>query len=474
MDWITQFFGRFHPLLVHFPIGILILAFLLECLSRLQRYRDVSAAIQPSLLVGSLFALVSAASGYFLSWEGGYDDDLLKQHKYLGIATAVVSVVVFFVRAKVLERNRAKGEGNGFNILLLIPLIILVAITGHLGGSLTHGESYLTGIISGPEEVIEPSIKLQGISDIDNAVYYTDIIQPILEARCYSCHSSRKQKGELRLDGVSFIERGGEDGPILIAGLPDSSSIYKRLLLPLEDEKHMPPNEKPQLSSSEINLIQSWIMEGADFEKKLSQCKDQVKIKVYFQSLVEQSYKEKLIPEEEVREADANLLAALNKRGVIILPVSKESNYLSVSFLNKRSLSDEDLQSLLPLKQQIVWCDLGRTSVSDAGLNIVAQLTSLRQLNLEFTTITDKGMLALLPLSNLRYINLVGTRITDAGMNHITSLKTLQDVFVYQTAVTASGIRNFAERAPRIKVDTGGYQLPKLVTDSVVTKFMPL
>jgi hypothetical protein len=354
-----------------------------------------------------------------------------------------------------------------------LPLIILVAITGHVGGSITHGESYLTGILTGSEEVIEPSIKLQGISNIDEAIYYTDIIQPILEARCYSCHSSRKQKGELRLDGVSFIKRGGEDGPILVAGLPDSSAIYQRLLLPLEDEKHMPPNEKPQLSSSEINLIQSWIKEGADFETKVSQCNDQVRIKVYFKSLVEQSQKEKLIPDEEVPKADANLLATLNRQGVIILPVGKESNYLSISFLNKRTLSDDDLRSLLPLRQQIIWCDLGRTSVSDSGLKIVAQLMALRQLNLEFTSITDNGLLALRPLSNLQYINLVGTRISDAGMNHLTSLKSLQSVFVYQTAVTSTGISTLVTQAPKIKIDTGGYQLPKLVTDSVITKFMP-
>ena len=93
MEWITQFFGRFHPLLVHFPIGILILAFLFECLSRIKSYRKLRAAIPPSLLLGSLFAVASAFSGYFLSEEGGYEDDLLERHKTLGIATAVFSVI---------------------------------------------------------------------------------------------------------------------------------------------------------------------------------------------------------------------------------------------------------------------------------------------------------------------------------------------------------------------------------------------
>ena len=76
-----------------------------------------------------------------------------------------------------------------------------------------------------------------------------------------------------------------------------------RLMLSLEDEDHMPPNEKPQPSSSEIALIQAWINEGAKFELKVSECSNAEKIKGYFTSVVEQSHKEKLIPEEEVETA---------------------------------------------------------------------------------------------------------------------------------------------------------------------------
>src|SRR5687768_10991429 len=100
MDWIIQFFGRFHPLVVHLPIGILFLAFLFECLARVKRFNNLSAAVQPSLLIGSIFAFASVVTGLFLSEEGGYEDALLQRHQNFGIATAVFTVILYVARAK--------------------------------------------------------------------------------------------------------------------------------------------------------------------------------------------------------------------------------------------------------------------------------------------------------------------------------------------------------------------------------------
>jgi len=473
MDWITQFFGRFHPVLVHFPIGILILAFLFECLSRLRGYRKIRVAIPPSLLLGAVFAIASAVSGYFLSQEGGYDDDLLERHKSLGIATAVFSIIVYLLYVNARSFLQEKNRRKSFYLILFIPLIILVSLTGHFGGSITHGEDYLFEMVNKSNAVVDPSIKLAAIAEIDKAVLYADVIQPILEARCYSCHSASKQKGKLRLDGVAFIEKGGEDGPIIEAGRADSSEIFSRLMLSLEDEDHMPPNEKPQPSSSEIALIQAWINEGANFEMKVSECSSAEKIKGYFVSVIEQSHREKLIPEEEVETADETVIAGLSKNGILVIPVSRESNYLSVSFVNKRTALPDDIRSLLPLKKQIVWLDLARTTLSDSSIGNISQLSSLRRLSLEFTSISDNGLQSISPLSNLRYLNLVGTKISDEGLKQIAKLKNLENLFLYQTAVTDQGIKSYLTSAPNVSIDTGRYQLPKMLTDSVITKFSP-
>ena len=126
------------------------------------------------------------------------------------------------------------------------------------------------------------------------------------------------------------------------------------------------------------------------------------------------------------------------------------------------------------MKKQIVWLDLARTTVSDSNVGSIAQLTALRRLSLEFTSVSDKGLQSISSLSNLRYLNLVGTKITDEGLKQIAGLKNLEDLFVYQTAVTDEGIKNYLTAAPNVSIDTGGYQLPKMLTDSVVTKFQPL
>jgi hypothetical protein len=70
----------------------------------------------------------------------------------------------------------------------------------------------------------------------------------------------------------------------------------------------------------------------------------------------------------------------------------------------------------------------------------------------------------------LRYINCVGTKITDEGLEQLAALKNLERVFVYQTQVTSAGVKKYLAIAPEVSVDTGRYQLPKLLTDSVISK----
>jgi uncharacterized membrane protein/mono/diheme cytochrome c family protein len=472
MDLISQFLGRLHPLIVHFPIGILFIAFFFECLSQIRSYKKLRAAVEPALLAGVICAIVSVITGLMLSEEGGYDDDLLERHKWLGIATAALAAIIYGFRLISGKYFQQKARRRTFHLILFVPLIILVSLTGHYGGSMTHGADYLFAA-AGNTDTADPGIKLKAIQDVDNAVLYADLIQPILESRCYSCHSTRRQKGDLRLDGIEVIRRGGENGSIIEAGIPDSSSLFVRLMLPLEHEDHMPPNEKPQPSSAEIALIQSWIKAGADFDQKVSASNEKEKIKTYFASLVEQSEMDNLLPEEEVNPADEKVVGELKKMGVIVLPVDAESNYLSISFVNRRSASDPEVSLLLKLKAQIIWLDLARTTISDEGMKSIGQLAVLRRLSLQNTSITDQGVATLASLANLQYLNLAGSKISDKGLSHLSTLKSLRKVFVYQTGVTATGIREMRSTLPDIHFDTGGYALPKLLTDSVIVEFDP-
>jgi hypothetical protein len=244
-------------------------------------------------------------------------------------------------------------------------------------------------------------------------------------------------------------------------------------MLPLEHDDHMPPNEKPQPSSSEIALIQSWIKEGADFEMKVADTRDQARIKNYFASLVEQSEKEVLIPDSEVKPGDANAIAELKKRGVLALPVGSGSNYLSVNFVNARTVTPEDISLLLTLKEQVIWLDLSRTSITDEDMKSIAALSALRRLSVEHTVISDLGIQFLSPLSNLTYLNVVATKVTDDGIAYLSAAKNLRRVFIYQTSITDAGFEKLQSASPELEIDTGGYALPKLLTDSVIVEFDP-
>src|SRR6478735_4104778 len=138
---ITSFFGRFHPVLVHLPIGILLLAFVFKLLSLTPRYKKLKSAIRPSIFLGMISAVSAATSGYYLSLEGGYDDQLLTQHKWMGFATAGLAFILFLFSRK--YSFIPKSDRKNAVMILFFPLVILLTWTGHLGGSITHGEDYL-------------------------------------------------------------------------------------------------------------------------------------------------------------------------------------------------------------------------------------------------------------------------------------------------------------------------------------------
>jgi uncharacterized membrane protein len=470
MQTLIQLFGRFHPLLVHLPIGILFLAFFFEFASYFSKFKKLRQAVQPSLFAGALFSIAAVASGLILSKEGGYDDDLLILHRNTGIATAAFTTLLYFLRKSAVTFFQDRGKRKVVRIFLFIPLVGLLSLTGHLGGSITHGEGYLFSFDSEANQEAPPKFKVLTASDADSAIYYADVIEPILKSRCYSCHSASKQKGQLRLDRPEFISKGGKHGEIINTVMPDSSELFIRLMLSLEDEHHMPPNEKPQLSSAEIALIQAWLEEGASFENRLGEFKQVSKIKGYLNSVLSQSTHKALIPEETVSEADQMAVSALRAIGVLVIPVGAETNYLSVNFVNARSAADKDLELLLPIKDQLLWLNVGRTTITNEGLKVIGQLSNLTLLNLEHTKIGDAGIEFLIPLKRLTMLNLVGNQVGNEGLVHIGKLTKLEKVYLYETEVSYEGVDKLVKDRPKLEIDTGGYEMPQLVTDTLVFK----
>lgn len=265
---IVEFIGRLHPALVHLPIGILLTALFLQWLSRYPKYRISVEAIKIILLAGILCSIITCITGYILSTSGEYDNNLATWHMWMGIGVLLGSVILFY---KVMRERF-----DVFHRIASVSLLGLIIITGHLGGSLTHGTDYFSAALSDADTI---AFKKKVIANIQEAKAYEDVIQPIFQVKCYNCHNLRKQKGGLRMDDSLLLMKGGKDGKVIVAGKAAQSDMVKRLLLPLETDHHMPPREKPQLTNKQIALIQWWVDQGADFNKPVKELQQPSNIK---------------------------------------------------------------------------------------------------------------------------------------------------------------------------------------------------
>ena len=459
---VSEFFGRFHVALVHLPIGILLLACGFQWLERKPKFSSLHVATRLAFFIGMLSAILSAATGYLLSLTGDYDESLLSKHKWLGISTALVSIGMYY-----LYRKPASIKTQSTASILLFLLIVF---TGHLGGSLTHGSDYLTKSFS---ESADTVVRRKPIPNIQEAVVYADIIQPLLQTKCYGCHGKNKQKGKLRMDDTLRLMKGGKDGVVIIPGNAEKSEMVKRTSLPREDDDHMPPKEKPQLSGDQIALIHWWIASGASFDKKVKELNQPETITPVLLAL-QKSEQEKIIipdiPAAPVAKADEAAIKKLKDKGAVVMPLSQSTNYLFVDFVTTRNFSDSEMHLLMPLKEQMIALKLGDTFITDSALQLISQFRNLMRLQLDHTKITDKGLAHLKSLVSLRYLNLVGTRVTAVGVMQLKVLKNLRSIYLYQTAVKKTEWNNLKVAFPKALIDSGGYTVPFLPTDTIEVK----
>lgn len=438
-----EFLGRLHPVVLHLPIGFLVLAFLMEWSSRRSLFKSLEPAVRFALFFGMITAILSAVFGYWLSLEGGYDENLLVKHQNLGFLTAGLSVLVYGLK------TFQNGKFQLAYDVSFVVLMLVLTLAGHFGGSLTHGADYL--FKSSNEDVnVTAGIDL---SNLDTQSIYKLFIQPILKKKCESCHNVAKEKGELILSDTASIAKGGKNGAVLVHGNPSESSLFTRLLLPIHEKKHMPPKGKQQLEKSEIDLLKWWIEEGGDFEKRVGACHQPKHIKAIFE--------EKFRPKDvgvfalNVPKASENTILSLRKKGIRIISTGKDQPFLMVDLSNRKDLKKKDIQRLSKIRKQIIALDLGNSNVAHSMLSGLKKMPHLTQVHLENTAITDKTIAYLKNAKYLKYLNIYKTSITDKGLKHLTGLNRLENIYLWQTATTQKGIAQLKKTLPKLKVHQG-------------------
>ncbi len=444
-----HFIGRFHPLVLHLPIGFLLMAAILEWVQRRSPQNSMQAAVGVALLATMISAITAAVFGYWLSLEDGYSGELLDWHKWLGIGFAISTIILYRLH-QIRSTNPAQ---KSYFLPALGVSLFLMSAAGHYGGMLTHGTDYLTekapAILGGSNQTDGTEIDL---SELDSAVVFVNFIQPILKSKCTSCHNAGKVKGELMLHSIEGIQKGGENGAVLVAHQLDQSPLVQRIRLPMEDEEHMPPDGKKQITDEELALLEWWISEGADFEKKVAECQQPENIRAILEA--------KVTPPNGIYALNISPLGdrkiqAMQAQGIPVYSVSMESPFVEVDFSGNGGLSKESLQVLKKSSEQLARLDLSRSNCDDELVSIVAKLPHLTHLNLGNTLITNRGLKHLQELEYLEYLNLFGTAVNDSAIVSIEKLPNLKRLFLWNTKVTESGVAQLQKTNPNLMIDNG-------------------
>ena len=339
------FVGRFHPIVVHLPIGALLVLVLFEvlCLGKRGEEKFGTASLL-MLVVGAAGAVAGVLVGIMLSREGGYEGGNFTLHQAIGIAGTAGVLFALTLRLS------AMGSGHGgmmdcYRIVFLLSLSF-ISLGAHFGGNMSHGNKFLTefappaigkqmtgfekwmlGLVEKPKST-EPKSEAPkapttpaaaasppatnggatppapapsptpapaptatgggaAVAADDSKTVFQNVLMPMLEAKCNKCHNEAKSKGDLRMDTHELLLKGGEEeGKTVIPGKPDESLAITRIKLPVDDDDHMPPEGKDQMTDEETALLHWWIKEGASATLKVKDAKFPAELTPLVESLL--------------------------------------------------------------------------------------------------------------------------------------------------------------------------------------------
>jgi uncharacterized membrane protein len=468
------FFGRFHPLAVHLPIGFLLLAGILFALSFFKKYSFLLRSLPIILFLGAISSVAAAVLGWLLSTEGGYHEGTLAWHQWMGITVAVISIASWSWISSITWKKAGKKNHSVFlpddnhqrmitnkrNVgWVMAVLFLLISITGHLGGNLTHGDQYLFTYAPSFLQTIfnaEDPASAEGLSfpsDPDSVLLFEHIIEPVLNKKCASCHNESKMKGGLLLTTREGLLKGGENGVVLEKGSPQNSELFKRVCLDPSSKKFMPPRGAP-MSYTEIALLNYWIISGISFELTITD----ESIPEEIQMLIQQGYsldtkKKSFIEKEKVPPAANEVLESLRAQGYKIQTLAADNNFLEV--VARDTLTREKLEALLAIKEQITWLDLGKTGLQDSWINTLTQFSNLTRLSIDNNTITDTGIAQLGNFEHLESLNLHATEVGNKGLKLLAGRHHLKRIYLWKTKVTQQAVDSIRNENPTLLIDMG-------------------
>jgi uncharacterized membrane protein len=443
-----MFFGRFHPLFVHLPIGILVFALIFQIYLK-WKPNDALHAVLPIVWgLAALSAVLSALSGYILSLGGGYSEEILSLHKIGGITLSILSICCF-----ILSFYRMPWLASYRNItqkIVLSSIAVILLLTGHWGGTLTHGNDYLMEfspfVVTDSSSTVE---HVSRISSLDSADIFKDAVQPIFQSKCVSCHNVEKKKGGLLLTSYEEMLAGGKTKAGIIPGNTATSEIFRRITLPTNHKEFMPADGKKPLTENQVAILEWWIDQGAQRNMMISSMKPNKHIQDLFSDFFQLG--RDAILSYVAKPASSEALSNLLKAGFQVHAISESNNLLEVKYTGP-STEKLNLSLLESIREQLVWLQLINCGVTDEDLKIIGGLSNLYKLNLNRNKLTAGGLNELIRLPKVEYLNLYGTSVTDSSINQLVTLPKLKKLYVWESRVDSLGVESAKRLNQRVDI----------------------
>ncbi len=432
-----QMMGNFHPLLVHLPIGIFLFGFALECFSRFKKIPLPQQISAFTLATAAGFALFSVISGLLLAQDGAYNQDNLSLHRNMGIAFTLGAFGLLFI-----QQYKAVWTTKAFLPLYAI-LVLLLSITGHYGGNMTHGEGFLFGQ--------NDSSSSLSIASLENTMVYNDLVKPVLDLKCVACHNEKKTEGGLLMTSPEWLLKGGEHGPIFPTNKDTLGTLLTRVHLPLEEKEHMPPKSKKQLSSQEIVLLEWWIQNKACFDCSTANLEANEKVALALQSFLEDNSPIKQW-EKTIDPVPQDWILALASKGITAYPITFGHPMVIVNARGKQNLTKKDFKLLKKYQENIVEINLGASNMNDTLAVFLKNFEHLLKLQIPQTPITDKGMEYVKSLDHLLTINAFATNVTSKSLDIISEINTLENAYLADTQINKNTMEAFVAKNGKLRL----------------------
>ena len=446
---LLDFLGSLHPLIVHLPIGIVLLTIAIDVFMR-NKNNSVQRVITMGWFFSFFSGLLAAIFGWFLGDNGYYLESQINIHKWSGIAFVSICFILWLLRYTNFRFSKS------FNRSVNLTSIILLMITGHFGGEMTHGQNYLFENLPYTKKKISvTTLSESKRSNNDSLFVYEDLIHPVMEEKCIACHNKNLASGGLNMSSIESMIKGGNSGAGIQNGNPFESLIYKRVSFPHDHPKFMPPTGVP-LSYDQIATLEWWIDNGAKKQMPVTLTRNDPKTLRFMElqyglDLREKTYLETLTLSSPSQEE----LKSIEGEEYIWRFLNPEQSFLDLKF-TKKKIEINDLLKVQSIKNNITWLNLADCMLNDNHLSYISNFPNLTRLKIQKNPlVTNKGIEALQKLEHLTELNLYGTRVSNNTLITLGQMKSLKKLFVWNTRITDKDIADFKALHPDVEVIAG-------------------